>query len=282
MHPLKRTIVYYIQICVCLFSFLSHEISSLHRAEIIDELVALITTEPPADLAENVRFKFSNIACEILTSEVPVLIERLVSSRATLEKLYAFLEQDPPLNPLLTSFCSKTFGMLLSKKSDQDWFSYQCVCLQMLEFIKSRPGFLNTIYKHMSAPVVVDLLFQIITSIEGDELRNSLFQWLGEQQLICNLIGMLGNESDSDKHQNIANLLCELIATGRNARQNELQKRGYGYGDSATDSTDPLIHILEDGSTTDLLLDLVSSNKTESAVVSGITIILKLLENPIM
>lgn len=152
----------------------------------------------------------------------------------------------------------------------------------MLEFIKSRPGFLDTIYKHMSAPVVVDLLFQIITSIEGDELRNSLFQWLSEQQLVCNLIAMLGNEADTDKHQNIANLLCELIATGRNARQNEIQKRGYGYADSATDSSDPLIHILEDESTTDLLLDLILSNKTESAVVSGITIILKLLENPIM
>lgn len=134
----------------------------------------------------------------------------------------------------------------------------------------------------MNAPVVVDLLFQIITSIEGDELRNSLFQWLSEQQLVCNLIGMLGNEADYDKHQNIANLLCELISTGRNARQNELQKRGYGYVDSATDSNDPLIHILEDESTTDLLLDLILSNKTESAVVSGITIILKLLENPIM
>lgn len=245
-------------------------------------MVSLITTEPPADVDDNIRFKYSNIACEILTSEVPVLIERLVSSRPTLEKLYAFLEQDPPLNPLLTSFCSKTFGMLLSKKSDQDWFSYQCVCLQMLEFIKSRPSFLNTIYKHMSAPVIVDLLFQIITSIEGDELRNSLFQWLSEQQLVCRLIGMLGDEADADKHQNIANLLCELIATGRNARQNEIQKQGYGYADSATDSTDPLIHILEDESTTDLLLDLVLSNKSESSIVSGITIILKLLENPIM
>lgn len=80
----------YFDINTILFSHYFFHQYSLHRAEIIDELVALITTEPPADLAENVRFKFSNIACEILTSEVPVLIERLVSSRSTLEKLYAF------------------------------------------------------------------------------------------------------------------------------------------------------------------------------------------------
>lgn len=242
--------------------------------------MTLITTEPPTDIADNIRFKYPNIACEILTSEVPALIERLVGSRSTLEKLYAFLEQDPPLNPLLTSFCSKTFGMLLSKKSDQDWFSYQCVCLQMLEFIKSRPGFLNTIYKHIGAPVIMDFLFQIITTIEGDELRNSLFEWLKEQQLVCNLIKMLGNEADASKHHNIAYFLSELIATGRSARQNELQKRG--YVDSATDPSDPIINILEDDTTTNLLLDLILNNKMESSIVSGITIILKLLENPIM
>lgn len=253
----------------------------MHRTEIIDELVSLITTEPPSDIDEMVRFKYPNIACEILTSEVPALIERLVNSRPTLEKLYAFLEQEPPLNPLLTSFCSKTFGMLLSKKPDQDWFSYQCVCLQMLEFIKTRPGFLNTIYKHIGTPVIMDLLFQIITTIEGEELRSSLFEWLKEQQLICNLIKMLGNEADADKHNNIAQFIGEVIITGRNMRQNELQK--HGYSDATNDNSDPLVHSLENENTANLLLDLILiENKRESSIVSGINIILKLLENPIM
>lgn len=230
---------------------------------------------------EMLRFKHPNIACEILTSEVPALIERLVGSRSTLEKLYAFLEQEPPLNPLLTSFCSKTFGMLLSKKPDQDWFSYQCVCLQMLEFIKSRPGFLNTIYKHIGTPVVMDLLFSIITTVEGEELRSSLFEWLKEQQLICNLIKMLGNESDADKHNNIAQFISEVITTGRTSRQNELQK--HGYVDASGDNSDPLVHSLENENTANLLLDLILiTNKRESSIVSGINIILKLLENPIM
>lgn len=228
-----------------------------------------------------VRFKYSNIACEILTSEVPALIERLVNSRPTLEKLYAFLEREPPLNPLLISFCSKTFGMLLSKKPDQDWFSYQCVCLQMLEFIKSRPGFLNTIYKHIGSPVVMDLLFQIITTVEGEELRSSLFEWLNEQQLICNLIRMLGNPTDADKHSNIAQFINEVITTGRTSRQNELQK--HGYADASNDNSDPLVVSLEDGNTANLLLNLILvENKQESSIVSGITILLKLLENPIM
>lgn len=212
---------------------------------------------------------------------MPALIERLVGSRPILEKLYAFLEQEPPLNPLLTSFCSKTFGMLLSKKPDQDWFSYQCVCIQMIEFIKSRPGFLNTIYKHIGTPVIVDLLFQIITTVEGEELRNSLFHWLRKQELMENLIRMLGTETDADKHNNIAQFISEVINTSRTIRQSDLQK--HGYLDSSIDVIDPLMDNLEDEHTADLLLDLILvTNKKESSIVSGISILLKLLENPIV
>lgn len=79
----------------------------------------MITTEPPADLNEAMRFKYPNIACEILTTEVPDMTERLIENQHVLQKLYSFLEQDPPLNPLLTSFFSKTFGMLIIKKTEQ-------------------------------------------------------------------------------------------------------------------------------------------------------------------
>lgn len=84
----------------------------------MDTLVAL-TVEPPSSPDERSRYKYPNIACEILTCDVPVINERIAGDERLLEKLYAFLESDPPLNPLLASFFSKMISMLITRKADQ-------------------------------------------------------------------------------------------------------------------------------------------------------------------
>lgn len=148
---------------------------SFQRPDIVEQLVTMIITEPPGDVPDAVRFKHPNVACEILTTETPDMTERLIENEPVLQKLYSFLEQDAPLNPLLTSFFSKTFGMLIVKKTEQNWFAYQCVCIQVLEFIKTRERFLETMFKHVGTPAIMDLLFQIIVNVEGPDLKNNLF-----------------------------------------------------------------------------------------------------------
>lgn len=85
----------------------------------MDEMVTLITTEPSMDFEERIRFKYPNIACELLTCDVPALNERLASNEVLLDKLYSFLEGDLPLNPLLASYFSKVMGALIAKKTEQ-------------------------------------------------------------------------------------------------------------------------------------------------------------------
>lgn len=63
--------------------------------------------------------RFPNIACELLTSDVSLINDKLGGDESLLEMLYHFLEQDPPLNPLLASFFSKTIGNLIARKTEQ-------------------------------------------------------------------------------------------------------------------------------------------------------------------
>lgn len=83
------------------------------------ELVTLVTTEPKEDIPEQDRYRHPHIACELLTTGIPTLNERLIEDEALLSKLYSFLEVDPPLNPLLASFFSRTMGELVIKRSEQ-------------------------------------------------------------------------------------------------------------------------------------------------------------------
>lgn len=85
----------------------------------MDELVTLTTIEPSTELPEKLRYKNPNMACEILTSDVPALNERLASDASLLGKLHFFLESDPPLNSLLASYLSKILIKLVSQRAEQ-------------------------------------------------------------------------------------------------------------------------------------------------------------------
>lgn len=46
----------------------------------MDELVTLTTQNPSEELEERQRFKYPNIACELLTCDVPMLNEKLAGN----------------------------------------------------------------------------------------------------------------------------------------------------------------------------------------------------------
>lgn len=64
-------------------------------------------------------FRYPNISCELLTSDVSQINDRLGEDENLLMKLYGFLKNNPPLNPLLASFFSKVLSILIGRKPDQ-------------------------------------------------------------------------------------------------------------------------------------------------------------------
>ena len=56
----------------------------------------------------------------------------------------------------------------------QNWYSYQYTCLQVIEYIKSKPKFTELLLQHLATSAVMDLLLRLITCVEGTENKQNI------------------------------------------------------------------------------------------------------------
>lgn len=221
------------------------------------ELVQLITTEPSAELEEKSRFKFPNIACELLTSDVSIINDKLGGDDELLEMLYHFLEQEPPLNPLLASFFSKTIGNLIARKTEQ-----------VITFLKKKEGFIGLVLKHIDASAMMDLLLRLISCVEPATLRHDVLHWLNEEKLVQRLTELIHTGNDEERQSNASQTLCDIIRLSRDQA-----------GQMQDSAEDPLLAVLESQeSVAELLRNMFEGEKSEASIVNGTQVLLTLLE----
>ncbi|KOC61525.1 Serine/threonine-protein phosphatase 6 regulatory subunit 3 [Habropoda laboriosa] len=242
-------------------------IEYLTRSDVMEELITLTTKEPSPDIEERWRYKYPNVACELLTCDISVLNEKLAGNEALLAKLYSFIDTDQPLNPLLASFFSKTIGVLIGRKTVQNWYSYQFTCLQLLEFLKSRETCVDLLLQHLETSAIMDLVLKLVSQVEGN-MRQNILSWLDSQQLVQRVIKLLSPNSEPSKHANAAQLLGDMINAARE----------YQRTSSARTGPDPILNTLESAETVSLLLEtILTGEKLESSIIGGIQVLLTLL-----
>ncbi|KAL0879848.1 hypothetical protein ABMA27_002383 [Loxostege sticticalis] len=158
----------------------------LTKPKILAELITLITEEPPKNVELASQYRHASIACEVLTSHLSSLSDRLSMDVAQMNRLCDFINKDPPLNPLLASYFSKTVEMLLERSPKQDWYLYHIVCLRVLDFFKSRRDFLPNLLRHISTSAIADTFKYFIRL---DDLFNKIImEWFEEHQFLECLI----------------------------------------------------------------------------------------------
>ncbi|KAK6627785.1 hypothetical protein RUM44_010264 [Polyplax serrata] len=234
---------------------------SLVQSDVLEKLVRLTIEEPQGDEDDAVKYKYSNIACELLTCEVPPLSESLANDKALLGTLYSFLDTDAPLNPLLASFFSKTLSVLITRNSEQ------FTCLKVLEFLKLKEDSISLLLKHLGTSAIMDLILKLVTKIEGSDLNDIALNWLDEQKLVQRLVALLDPSVDSDRHCNAAQLLCDLINILRSNKMEVLQQN-------------TILDRIETPEVVNLLLDhILKEPKCETSILGGISVLLVLLED---
>ncbi|XP_070803864.1 serine/threonine-protein phosphatase 6 regulatory subunit 2 isoform X5 [Pituophis catenifer annectens] len=230
----------------------------LCRQPCMEELVQLITRQPPLDVDEKVRFKYPNTACELLTSDVPQISDRLGGDEALWDVLYGFLDQEPPLNPLLASFFSKTIGSLIARKAEQ-----------VISFLRKKAEFIDLVLKHLETSAMMDLLLRLVSCVEPAPLRQEVLQWLNDAKLVQRLLELIRPHQDEDRQSNASQTLCDIIRLSRD-QSNQFQEVA---------DLDPLLASLESQECVEQLLkNVFDEGLTETCVVNGTQVLLTLLE----
>ncbi|XP_063164901.1 serine/threonine-protein phosphatase 6 regulatory subunit 2 isoform X1 [Candoia aspera] len=224
----------------------------------MEELVCLITHEPPLDMDEKVRFKYPNTACELLTSDVPQISDRLGGDEALWNILYDFLDHEPPLNPLLASFFSKTIGNLIARKAEQ-----------VISFLRKKVQFVDLVLKHLETSAMMDLLLRLVSCVEPAQLRQEVLHWLNDAKLVQRLVELIRPHQDEDRQSNASQTLCDIIRLSRD-QSNQLQEVA---------DVDPLLASLESQECVEQLLkNMFDEELMENCIVNGTQVLLTLLE----
>ncbi|XP_037071337.1 serine/threonine-protein phosphatase 6 regulatory subunit 1-like [Pollicipes pollicipes] len=125
-------------------------------------LVTHLVTEPAAGGELTSQYRYASLACEVLTCNVPAVLEKLAAERSLLDQLYSLLERPAPLNPLLASFLSRAFGLLLAEQAEQT-----------LMYLKSKQTFVDLLLQHLGTSAIMDLACNLISGIAEPEARQA-------------------------------------------------------------------------------------------------------------
>lgn len=224
----------------------------------LQAMVAWVTQEPPASGEERLRYKYPSVACEILTSDVPQINEALGADESLLNRLYGFLQSRGSLNPLLASFFSKVMGILINRKTDQ-----------LVSFLRKKDDFVDLLLQHIGTSAIMDLLLRLLTCVERPQLRQEVVNWLNEEKIVQRLIEQIHPSKDDNQHSNASQSLCDII---RLSREQMIQVQ---------DSPEPdqLLATLEKQETIEQLLsNMLEGEQSQSVIVSGVQVLLTLLE----
>jgi len=190
-------------------------------------------------------------------------------AQENMETLYSFIattnvedgesKTKEQLNPLLASFVSKTFCVLIRHRPQA-----------LLEFLKTKDSFVEDILSHIQVSAMSDLLIRLITGIkeELEETRNAVIAWLSEKRLVPRLVECLGKNADPESQSNATQLVCDVIKICRE-QQSQMQEKA---------SPNPLLEEIESSETVDKILQTMFETNTEAAIVQGILILQSLIE----
>lgn len=78
-------------------------VTFLSQEESVKKLLAYVTNEPEGSPDDRLRFKYPNVASELLTTDSPGILD-VICTTESLDLIWGVLDQPAPLNPLIARY----------------------------------------------------------------------------------------------------------------------------------------------------------------------------------
>ncbi|KAH9406700.1 Serine/threonine-protein phosphatase 6 regulatory subunit 2 [Tyrophagus putrescentiae] len=259
----------------------------LCKEENLTTMLSVITSEPSETTSEMERFKNANLICEILTYESNPFIDIIVNDDKYMKQLWAFVsiddstdsldvvpKQSTTLNPLLASFFTKVFLHLFTHKLD--------IVMDFLSRQEPPNDFVSVILRHINASAIMDLMFKTWEYVQLDRKSDKISKYneiLEKNNFIEKLISIFGDKDADLKQTNVANLVSDLVKTGREflIRFPDNDDRGDEKKESSEVKVDGILLQFEKTEVSQDLLQKMFAAQTKYSIASGLKIIQDLL-----
>jgi len=213
----------------------------------LKRLVDYITIEASDDADNKRRFKYPFLSCEILASDVWAICDAMYQHEGLLDELYGYFENEPPLNPLLSTYAARVAAILLQKKVSET-----------ITYLKTRKDIVNHFLKHLGNSSVMDLLLKVIACEDTTDGAGTL-EWLCTTDLIHSLVEKFDPKQGASVHENAAQTLGDIAAISINS------------------ASSPLIAQLESESVLKNLFTFILSSGLSSSLEYGLSVLIELL-----
>lgn len=198
----------------------------LSKPESLNGMVDLITIEPSSDLPLSAQYKLPNVACEVLTSDNS-FVEKVTGDKLYLEKMFWFFRDKPcPINPLLASYVCRVLSEIITRKLDQNWYSYQLNLIQIMGYLQSEAGVLSWLLNHLDCSAICEFFFKLMINVEGQDMRASSYEWLvDKERIILRIMEKMTRHELEEVHANVSRLIGDLLYAFQDEMINSSQDR---------------------------------------------------------
>ncbi len=149
--------------------------------------------------------KYSNIAADILSSEIWSISDSLTSDKPAMDKLWSILKYEHILQPnIAKGFAAILETLLVTRTHD------------LLDYINHLPTLVDDFLRHIDSSALMDFLLKLISSDKPDN-PIGITETLNEQKLIENLLDFFKPEVSQDIQTCASDFIKAIVTVSANS-----------------------------------------------------------------